>query len=292
MWKNAPFLEARFNRGFSEAIKEAIDGAEKIGRHWGLWTKMLSSLARSGDITAIVYGGFPMVKYEMAKGKSLEEAFSVFEKATLKAQQSGLSSSLSQFQNSRNPFARLFLAFKNTSNQYFRKMVDANISYYNGDTSGGDYAKTMGIYGIIQPILYVLAGFAIKKGFKALGQAVRGEDIDNTDVREELVNDMMIQLAVSPVNAIPLVDQVAKYALQKATGKNPYKLFRLPLLSDLETGAQKAGKKEINGDDYFTIAASVLEPVTAAPLSSFKRYYDYITGRERGKKKSSTPSIG
>ena len=31
---------------------------------------------------------------------------------------------------------------------------------------------------------------------------------------------------------------------------------------------------------------------TAAPLSSFKRYYDYITGRERGKKKSSTPSIG
>jgi hypothetical protein len=133
MWNNAPFLEARFNRGYSEAVKDAIEGAEKLNTTWSSWTKFLTSLGRVGDITAIIYGGFPLVKSELAKGKTMKESIETFEKATLKAQQSGLSSSLSQFQNSRNPFARLFLAFKNTANQYFRKMGDAIISFQNGD---------------------------------------------------------------------------------------------------------------------------------------------------------------
>ena len=55
MWDNAPFLEARFNRGYSEALKDAIAGAEKLSVGWGEWTKFLSSFARAGDIRRFEY---------------------------------------------------------------------------------------------------------------------------------------------------------------------------------------------------------------------------------------------
>ena len=42
MWENAPFLEARFNKGFSEAMSEAIAGAEQVNKNWNEWTKFLT----------------------------------------------------------------------------------------------------------------------------------------------------------------------------------------------------------------------------------------------------------
>ena len=286
MWNNAPFLKERFNKGYSEAVREAISGAEKINATWGSYTKFLTSLVRTGDITAIIYGGYPLVKAEVAKGKTLKEAIRTFEKATLKAQQSGLASSRSEFQNSRNPFTRLFLAFKNTSNQYFRKMVDAVISYQNKDISVEQFAKTMTIYAVIQPILYVLAGFATVQAIKALGKLLRGDAPEDWEkLGEELADDVITQLAVSPVNAVPILDDIVTFAMRKATGQKIYKVFSTPLFDDMETGIRKLGKKEITAKDWLTIMSSILEPTTALPAKTPIRYYRYLMGNDKESRK-------
>lgn len=286
VWNNAPFLEARFNKGYSEALKEAIEGAERISVNKKNWTKFLTALVRAGDISAIVYGGFPLIQSELAKGKSMQEAIDTFEKATLKAQQSPLSSSVSQFQNSRNPFARLFLAFKNTSNQYFRKMVDSVISYQNGDISLEQFAKTMSIYAVIQPILYVSAGFATKAAFSLLGRVIglREDDEDFDDLLEKFLNDIMIQLIVSPVNAMPIIDDVVRNAARKLSNQRIYKVFSTPLFDDLEKGVRALTKKEVDGKDYLDATVSILEPTTALPAATAIRYYEILTGKKIGKK--------
>ncbi len=288
VWNNAPFLEARFNKGFSEALKEAIEGAESISVNKKNWTKALTSLVRAGDITAIVYGGAPLIRSELAKGKSMKEAIDTFEKATLKAQQSGLSSSVSQFQNSRNPFARLFLAFKNTSNQYFRKMVDAVISFQNGDISLPQFSKTMAIYAVIQPIMYVSAGFATKEGFALLGRVfgLRDDDEDFDEKLERFLDDIMIQLIVSPANAIPLLDDVTKTAARKLLGQKIFKVFNTPLLDDFENGFKKLTKENVTGGDYLKVSTSILEPATALPIATGIRFFEILTGQKIGKKKT------
>ena len=287
MWNNAPFLEARFNKGYSEALKEAIEGAERMSVNKKLYTKFLTALVRSGDITAIIYGGFPLVKSELVKGKSMKEAIDTFEQATLKSQQSGLSSSISQFQNSRNPFTRLFLAFKNTSNQYFRKMVDATISFQNGDISAGQYAKTMSIYAIIQPIMYVAAGHATSAAFGLLGSLVGLRDApDPEELAEKFLNAIMIQLIVSPVNAMPIIDDVVQTAARKLTGQKIYKVFSTPLFDDLERGFRALTKKEVTGEDYFKIVTSILEPTTALPIATGIRFFEKLTGKKISAKKS------
>jgi hypothetical protein len=288
VWNNAPFLEARFNKGYSEALKEAIEGAERISVNKRNWVKFLTSLVRSGDITAIIYGGFPLIQSELAKGKSMKEAVDTFEKATLKAQQSGLSSSVSQFQNSRNPFTRLFLAFKNTANQYFRKTVDAVISYQNKDISLGQFAKTMAIYAVIQPILYVSAGHATKLGFSLLGRlfGLKGDEEDFEELLEKFLNDIMIQLIVSPVNAMPIIDDAMRTAARKLTGQKIYQVFSTPLFDDLESGFRALTKKEVTGGDYLETATSILEPVTALPISTGIRYFEILTGKKISGKKT------
>ena len=282
MWKNAPFLEARFNRGYSEAIKDAISGAEKLSAKKGSWSKFLSVFARSGDVTAIIYGGFPLVQSELAKGKTLEEAMRVFELATLKAQQSGLSSSLSQYQNSRSPWARLFLAFKNTSNQYSRKMADSVISFQNGDISKEEFAKTMAIYAVIQPTLYVLSGILVKETFKGIGAAIFGGYDDDDELVEKIFDGVLTQLVVNPVNAIPVIDDIVNFAMRRATGQNAWKVMSTPFLDDLSTGIQKVFKEEPSASDYLSFASSILEPATALPVNTFLRYYEYITGEKLG----------
>jgi len=217
----------------------------------------------------------------------MEAAIAIFETATLNAQQSGLATSISQFQNSKNPFARLFLAFKNTSNQYFRKQVDAIISYQNGDIPIGQLAKTTMIYSVIQPILYVSAGFVTATGIKLLARSVglRDDEEDAEELTEKLLNDIMVQLVVSPVNAIPLLNDAVRAAARKVSGQKVYKVFSLPLFNELETAIRSLTKEEISGIDYLKIAGAILEPITAAPVVSGLRYFDLFTGKLGKKKK-------
>jgi len=274
MWKNSPFLETRFHRGYSEAVRDAIEGAEKISAGWSRWTNGLTTLTRVGDVSAIVYGGYPYVKAQIAAGKSIEQAFEAFRQETLRSQQSSLSSSLSQFQNSRNPFARLFLAFKNTSHQYFRKMVDSIISFQNGDIGKEQLVKTLAIYAIIQPFLYVLGGKIAKDTIIGAGNLVFDDEDDKKDT---FAQDVLVQMAVSPVNAVPVLDDLMTYAARKTTGLRTWKVMSTPLLDDIATGMMKAYKKEPDLEDYLIAASAVVEPATAFPLKTIIRYYKYFT---------------
>jgi len=277
MWKNAPFLEARFHKGYKEALSRALDDAQKMSVGQSNWAMGLSAMVRAGDISAIIYGGKPYVDHLISTGMSKERAFEEFEKATLRAQQAGLNSSLSEFQKKKG-FYRMMLAFKNTPAQYLRKMGDATISWRNGDISGEQYAKTMTIYGVIQPILYVMAGFAVKEGLKKLGSIVRGDDRDTE--WGELGDDIIMQLIVNPVTAVPFLSGFARYFIRKKMGKKAYNMTSLPMISDLETVVRKLGKEEITFDDWVTIAGTASEITTSAPILQVKRIYEYLTKNE------------
>jgi len=285
MWEGSGgFLEARYHKGYKEALSRALNDAESMSVAQGNWAKGLSALVRSGDISAIIYGGKPYIDHLMSKGMSKKEAFRKFEKETLKSQQSGMSSSLSEFQKNKNAFVRLLLAFKNTPAQYLRKMGDATIAVSNKDISKGQYAKTMAIYGVIQPTLYVTAGAAVKQGLVRAGQMIRGDDPEDIEW-EGLWDEIMVQMVVNPVTAIPFLSGGAKYVVRKMMGMKAYNITSLPMISDVETAIRKMTKKEVTFDDWLTIAGTAAEISTATPVLSIKRMYDYLMPQKKKKSK-------
>lgn len=275
MWKNAPFLKARFNRGYSEALQDAIQGSSKLSVSMGDYTKGITALVRTGDVTAIVYGGYPMVKSYLKAGHSMQEAINAFERATIHAQQSGLTSSRSHWQNSSNPFAKTLLRFKNTINQYARKQADAIISYKNKQIPLSKLAEVTAHYALWQPFLYVLLGWLTVQSFKAAGRIVRGEDPD-IEI-EELPSDIMEQLTVNYLQVIPLMDDLSRYVYRKSLGKRTYGVFQTPMLDEVQMGIQKMGKKEPTLMDFLEAISALQEPVTAIPTQNFLRHYKYIS---------------
>ena len=282
MWKNAPFLEARFHRGYSEAMKDAIKGANDLSVNMNSLSKGITAMVRSGDITAIVYGGYPKVMAELAKGKTMEEAIEVFEKATLKSQQSGVTSSLSHWQNSSSPFAKTFFRFKNTVSQYTRKQADAIIAYRNKEIPKSKLAKITIIYSIINPILYALMGWGVTRGFKATGQAIRGKRVDLG--LDDLGSDVIEQLVINPFLSIPIIDSIAKYTYRSLADKNTYEVIQLPLLDEISTSVRKLGKDEMSLDDWLDGISGLQEIAIPIPTQTFLRYYKYLTGDEKEKK--------
>ena len=283
MWKNAPFLEARFNKGYKEALARALDDAQKMSRAQNNWAKGLSVLVRMGDISAIIYGGKPYVDHLIEGGMSKKEAFKKFEKATLRAQQSGLTTSLSQFQQNKTVFARILMAFKNTPAQYLRKMGDATIAYHNKDISAAQYAKTMTIYGVIQPTLYVMAGWAYREGFRALGRLFRGGPPPEGD---PLWKEILKQMIVNPVTAIPFISDVTNFAVKKAMGMKTFNITSLPMISDVEDAVRSGFKEDVTFDDWVSMVGTPLEIITGAPILAIKRLYRYLVP-EKGEKSRS-----
>lgn len=272
MWKNASFLEARFNRGYSEAMRDALKGANSLSVNIGSFTKATTVMVRTGDITAIVYGGYATVMSELAKHGNMQEAIDVFETRTLHSQQSGVSSSLSHFQNSSNPFAKTLLRFKNTLNQYARKQGDAIISFRNKDISGVQFAKTTFIYSVYAPIIYILLGWGVTQGFKAIGRAMGGDDKEE----DSLASDIIEQLFIHPFQVVPFLDDLSSYVYGKIAGKKTYGVFQTPMADELATAIQKMGKKEVSFMDWIYAIGALQEPGTAIPTQAFLRYYKYI----------------
>ena len=285
MWENAPFLEARFNRGYSEALKDAIKGANGLSVNMSSLTKGTTAMVRSGDITAIIYGGYPVIMSEMAKHGNMQRAVDVFERRTLQAQQAGVSSSLSHFQNSSNPFAKTLLRFKNTLNQYTRKQADAILDLRNGRIGPQKFAKTTFIYSIYAPFIYILLGWGVTQGFKAIGRAISG----NEDEDEPLWSDILEQIAINVFQVVPLLDDLSSYLYRKATGKKAYGVFQTPMIDEVGIAFQKLTKKEPSFMDFIEAFSALQEPATGIPTQAISRYYKYIVPEE---KKSTTRDGG
>jgi predicted transcriptional regulator len=300
VWKKYPeigdFLEARFNKGYSEALKDALSGSNHLQTKANTWTGLFSLPVRTGDVTAIIYGGAPYIKHLERKSvkmgltgnKAKRYIIDNFEKNTLKAQQSGVSSGLSSLQNSPNPFTRLFFRFKNTLNQYLRKNVDAIINYKRGEIPIEQMGKTVFHYSILQPIMYVLIGAGVISATKSVGNILRGEDPDEPDV-EKIVSDIYTQMAVQPFQALPIIGDIAEYGIRNMMGKPTYSVIRTPVLDDIEIALRKATKKEPTIDDYLSVLSVIVEGGIGVPTEAIMRYREYLLGGD--KKTSNLPDF-
>lgn len=256
--EQAPFLKARYGTGYNEALSRAISEANRFGKKKGKWNEALTSWTRTGDLGAIIFGGYPYLRYLQENGD--KEAVRKFEFATLRSQQSGTAASLSPYQRNKSGMMRFFLAFKNTPQQYLRKMVDANVMLANGDIDLTQYSKTMFNYGVVQPMFYILMGNFIRS-------LIYFNDDDEED--KSIFDGLIKQIFINPFESMPLVSDMAGATYDVLTeGKIPYKVIRYPMFDDLERAAKKVGKKEKDFFDYAAIVAPLIEALTAAPVQT------------------------
>lgn len=264
---NGDFLQHRYEAGFNEAMSRFIEGAKETnGKKFGLsakakfnYSNALSSFVRIGDLGAIIYGGYGQFKTLLDSGMSVEEARRKFEFSTLRSQQSGNAASISDWQQQRG-FPRTYLAFKNASLQYTRKIADTVIMLQNGDISREEAAKVLTNYLLIQPAFWVIAK-NIAKSLLGLG-----------DDDDEFDDGVLEQLLVNPIDGVPFVSDIVRYAYREAAGEKNYSLFSTPLLDDVEKSFRKIGKEDKDFYDFADIVTPFIEMLTSAPAGTAKRY--------------------
>ena len=279
MWKNFPELEARFNRGYDEAVRDAVRDSTKLGLGMNSLTKGTSALVRTGDMTAIIYGGYPLFKYELELHGDLEKARRAFLNATLDSQQSGLKSSMSTLQNSANPMAKTFMRFKNTLNQYTRKLGDVLIQYHNKEATAGDVAKIFFIYQLYAGFIYIALGAGVNKLFSEAGEMIKGEE-DDFDYKE-FGSDVVEQILLQPYMSLPLIDELSTYAYRKVIGKKTYGYtFETPMIGDIWRAINKLAKVEPTFMDFLEAMSGLQEIGTGLGTNVMLRYYNLLFEKE------------
>jgi len=224
VWKNSEYIRNRYNNGYSEALQSALNGVNNLPKtksSLGKLKTFLTMPTRIGDVGAIIYGGYPLIKHYQKQGMSLKEAINKFENVSLRSQQSHFSSTLSTWQNSKNPLARAMFAFSNTGSQYMRKFYDSTINYMNGDISKAELGKTYAIYGVINPLIYTWIG-------AGLGKAI----MNTTPDLEDKTKESIIMMLNSPLAGLPLIKDFVDVSLRGASGLYIYD-YDVPPLSDL-----------------------------------------------------------
>lgn len=254
MMETVPYLKARFGQGYNEAVERVIREANKYSGKKVKWTEAMSSFTRYGDIGAIIFGGYPYLKYLQSQGDA--NAVDKFVFSTLRSQQAGTPVSLSPFQREKGTM-RIFQAFNNTPMQYMRMLVDAVYQYKNGDITAKQCAKQLFNFGLIQPILYTLAGVYVTKMMNFGG--------DDDDDENKTIKEVVKQILINPIDAIPVFSDVIGAIFDKMLGQKNYGL-RPVLVSDIEKLMQKIGKEEYDSWDIADIITPIVEMTTAAPM--------------------------
>lgn len=157
----SPYLVTRYEEGgMNETLGRALSKDERFGAadKINTLTNAITMNVRLGDMFALAFGGKPYVDWLIKeKGYSKEAARAAFELATVRSQQANLKSTLNEAQlNGGNLFWRAAWAFRNQQMQYARKLFDAYVDWKNGYISGGDMAKKVFMYAVVQPALYTL----------------------------------------------------------------------------------------------------------------------------------------
>ncbi len=268
-----PYLKTRWENGTqNEALMRAL--AQDFGKTKGVkalnsFTNILAINVRLGDIGAIIYGGKPYIDYLMnVKGMSKEEAFKQFRLDTLRSQQASQRSSLSRLQaKEMNWLMRALFAFKNTGNQYVRKIADAIIMYKRGEIDAKQLAKTIAIYAVINQYLYVAA-----TSLGMLGAAYAG--FDDEDKNREMLAEFMIWPAQN-FGFLPILDDAVNQASYRLTNlvlggksgalRNP----EVPLIKDVYDAVRSLGKEDLTFEDWVNAAAPVAQTATGLPVKYF-----------------------
>lgn len=234
-----PYLKARYEGNFSnEFLKQTIENSAFAT------SKKLKDLCtifvKIGDIGAIIFGGKPYIDYLInEKGMSKDEAIKQFVLSTNRSQQSSAISSLSNFQvnMTRNPIGKLFIAFKNSPQQYVRMCADALISATNGDMTAKQCAKVIFQYAYVQPLLYTIATSGALFRFMFTG--------DDDDIKEDAISSIFNLNA----DALPIVGDIYKFAIQKLLNQKALPQST-PLLGDIQTEINRLAKDGATAEDY------------------------------------------
>ena len=267
MMNNSKYCQSRFAKGGqSEALLKAMEGSNATFAKVKTFKGMLSWMTRVGDIGAIMFGGYPYVMDQMSKGVPLKTAIENFERATIRSQQASLPSTLSNFQyrGMNNWLYRAMFAFANTPNQYSRKMGDAVYMYMHGDIDKKQLAKTLVIYGVLNPILYSsFTSLAILSG-------LIGGNWD--DLKDDII---MSLFQTSNVLSVPLFSIAYNNLIAwRVTGKYlPDK--QIPLLDDMLKVMKTVTKEDIEMKDWLTVIDEVGSLVFGVPV---KTLYNTFVG--------------
>jgi len=264
------FLEARYKGGYAEDISrvlhEAQDAANQKYRLFSPkakynLTNVLSSFVRLGDIGAIIFGGYGHIKANIEAGMSMQEAVKEFKFDTLRSQQSSNAASLSSWQKNRGALARMFLAFKNTPHQYFRKLVDATINLQRGEITLKQYSKIVMNYALMQPVLYVMA--------KNLWKAAL--DLFDDDDENSIFDGVIEQVLVGTFDAIPILNDIMHQVYRQATGQYSGNSANLIGYDDISKSIRKFAKDDKDVYDWIEIISPLIEGLTGAPLQRYER---------------------
>lgn len=235
-----PYIKARYEGNFSnEFLKQTIENSafamsKKLKDACTLFIKI-------GDIGAIMFGGKPYIEYLMKeKGMSEEQAIKQFVLSTNRSQQSSAVSSLSNFQvnMTRNPLGKLFIAFKNSPQQYIRMCGDAVVSVANGDMSKKQCAKVLFQYAYLQPFFY-----AVATSGSLLKFLLTGDD-------DDLKKDASISIFNLNSDAVPILGDIYKYAITRMAYGEKQMPQTTPLLGDIQREINRISKEEVTLQDY------------------------------------------
>lgn len=237
---NIPYIKARYEGSYSnEFLKQTIENSafatsKKLKDLCNVFIKM-------GDIGAIMFGGKPYIEYLIKeKGMSEQEAIKQFILSTNRSQQSSAVSSLSNFQvaMTRNPMGKLFIAFKNAPQQYIRMCGDAIVSVANGDMSKQQCARLLFQYGYLQPFFY-----AVATSGSLLRFIFTGDD-------DDFLKDASISIFNLGSDALPIIGDIYKYAINKMLYKEKFLPQNTPLLGDIQAELNKISKEDVSVADY------------------------------------------
>lgn len=279
------FIKNRFTKGNNETLSAMIDALKPrlMDRAIGTakrvsFNKFLSLLVRTGDLGAVIYGGYPRLKALLEEKNSEgnlkyshDEAVQQFLIETEEAQQSSQQAALSNFQ--RNGNLKVLAMFKNSQAQFLRKIVDAKKMMERGEITRGQFAKVTAIFGGQMAVLYWLAGEFLN------GLAYGDDDDDKNDDGLDMVWGCAGSIATSIFDAIPIFGNIASATLNYATGS--YHKIGLSIvgvddimqsLKNLSDYANSS-KKRNNADVYFWVQtiSPLIESTTGFPVSRYNR---------------------
>lgn len=200
------FLDYRFSSGMqNEVLGKIMGDAErnlsKYGYTYQKYLDLITLPVRYGDVGAIYMGGYARVKQLLKEGKTLDEARKIFRFETQRSQQSGLRSSMAQFQ--KHKYGKLFTAFKNTQLQYMRKLQDSYIQWRRGEISTKQAAKIWGNYMFVQSIIYQV----LTNVFSYLRD-------DDDDKEMDWFKDVGMQIITSPIAGVPYLGDMTQDLLR------------------------------------------------------------------------------
>ena len=267
MLDNCEYLQTRL-AGNSQNEVIAILTSEKD--RFRTLRNVMTSNVKWGDIIAITLGGKPYVDYLMQQGMKKEDAFNLFVENTLRAQQAGTTSSISEWQSAqaKNCLTRMFFAFRNTDMQYERKFIDTLIQGKKGEIGKKELIKKVFIYKILNPFMFTsfLQNMALIAFFRGI---FAGDDPD--EVIFGGLRNAIEAIMLGGLNAYGFAGFIASSVVESiiAAFDKEFKHFEkvVPVMSDFDHQVQKYLKGDLDFADYVDALAIGSEYALGIPTT-------------------------